>query len=90
MSNSDLWAEQLVILPMRLETITIKAGDVTQKAWVDQTNFSNQIGGDCKLSSCDQFNVGVNVADVTQRADQDVDLTDVIEDNRRLFQLFGS
>jgi hypothetical protein len=89
-SNSDLRAEQLVVLPMRLETITIKAGDVTQGAWLDQSNFSNQVGGDCKLSSCDQFNVGVNVAEITQRTDQDVDLTDVIEDNRRLFQLFGS
>ncbi len=88
MSNSDLWAEQLVVLPMRLETITIKAGDVTQKAWIDQTNFSNQVGGDCLRASCDQTNVGTNVADITQRANQDVDVRDVIEDNRRLFQSF--
>jgi hypothetical protein len=76
------------VVPMRLETITIRAGDVTQTAAIDQTNFSNQIGGDCLRSSCDQTNVGVNVAEITQRADEDVDVRDVIEDNRRLFQGF--
>ncbi len=76
------------MLPLRLETITIRAGDVTQAAAINQTNFSNQVGGDCLRASCDQTNVGVNVADITQRANQDVDVRDVIEDSRRIFQAF--
>jgi hypothetical protein len=89
MTDLELQAEGLTVLPLRLETITVKGGDVTQKSWLDQTNFNNQIGGDCKLSNCDQWNFQSNWADVDQDVDYEIEVEDVIEDNRKLFQSFG-
>ncbi len=89
MTSFDLQAEALTVLPLRLETITISGGAVTQTSKLDQHNFNNQVGGDCKLSNCDQFNAQANIAKVSQRRVSTVTLKDVIEDNRKLFQSFG-
>lgn len=89
MTDLELQAEGLTVLPLRLETITVKGGDVTQKSWIDQDNFSNQVGGDCKLSDCDQENWQSNKADVDQKADVEIEVEDVIEDRRKLWQSFG-
>ncbi len=89
MTDLELQAEGLTVLPLRLETITVKGGDVTQKSWLDQNNFSNQVGGTCKLSYCNQFNFQDNWAEVDQDADVEVEVENVIEDHRKLAQLFG-
>jgi hypothetical protein len=88
MTHSALQAEQLVVLPTRLETITIRNGDVAQRAPVSQINFNNQIGGDCIRATCTQSNMGINVAYVNESATSTTNLTDVIEDNRQMAQLF--
>src|SRR5690606_25865521 len=89
MTNLELQAEHLTVLPLRLETITVRGGAVTQRSFLDQDNFNNQIGGDCLRASCDQFNWQSNFADVDQRVRSSVEIKDVIEDHRKLFQSFG-
>lgn len=66
MRDADLQAEQLVVLPQRLETIHFRGGGVSQRSFIDQNNFNNQIGGRCFGSSCDQFSSQRNFADVDQ------------------------
>ncbi len=89
MTNLELQAEHLMVLPLRLETITIGGpkGTVDQNSWLNQRNFNNQVGGDCKLASCNQFNWQANFAKVHQlREGGGATLTDVIEDHSALFQ----
>jgi hypothetical protein len=87
----ELQAERLVVLLTRLETSTVRGNVKWDKQYVlDQHNFNNQVGGDCKLSSCEQVNVGINATQGNQSIDRSITVTDVIEDNRRLFQAFGS
>lgn len=91
MTSFELQAESLTVLPLRLETITIGGpkGTVTQDSWIGQHGANNQLGGSCKLADCDQANVGANLADIGQtRVGGGATLTDVIEDNSRLFQSF--
>jgi hypothetical protein len=89
MTSLELQAECLTVLPLRLETIVISGGPVKQDSWLNQRNFNNQVGGDCKLASCNQFNAQANFADVDQRFKSSTTLKDVIEDHRKLFQAFG-
>ncbi len=88
MTDLELQAEGLTVLPLRLETITVRGGAVDQNSWLDQTNFNNQIGGDCLKSNCDQWNVQSNWADVDQSVKSQVEIEDVIEDNRKIAQEF--
>lgn len=88
MTNLELQAESLTVLPLRLETITISGGAVTQKSYLDQGNFNNQVGGDCLKANCDQLNIQFNAAKVNQSFTSSTKLTDVIEDNRKLVQWF--
>jgi hypothetical protein len=88
MTDYELHGGQLAVLPLRLETVTITGGNVTQQAALEQINFNNQIGGNCLKASCDQVNVGINAASITQNAPQATSVTDVIEDSRRLAQIF--
>ncbi len=89
MTNFELQAEGLTVLPLRLETIVVAGGPVKQDSWLNQNNFNNQVGGDCKLSHCNQFNWQSNFADVDQRFKSTTKIEDVIEDHRKLFQAFG-
>jgi hypothetical protein len=85
MTDAGLQAEQLTLPPQRLETITLKGGSISQKAVIDQSNFSAQIGGNCLLASCDQTSVQVNAAEIDQNARSTTDVRNVLEDNRRFF-----
>jgi hypothetical protein len=88
MTDLELQAEGLIVLPLRLETITVKGGDVDQSSWLNQKNFNNQIGGTCLESDCNQFNFQSNWAEVDQDADVEVEVENVIEDSRKLYQEF--
>ena len=88
MTDLELQAEGLIVLPLRLETITVKGGDVDQSSWLNQKNFNNQIGGTCLESDCNQFNFQSNWAEVDQDADVEVEVENVIEDGRKLYQEF--
>ncbi len=73
MSDAELQAEQLVVLPQRLETMHWGGwgggwggGPVSQRSFIDQSNFNNQIGGDCFRAGCNQFNSQSNWANVDQ------------------------
>ncbi len=70
MTDTELQAEQLVVLPQRLETIHFRGGGVSQRSFIDQDNFNQQFGGRCFGSSCDQFNAQSNWANVDQDVDQ--------------------
>ncbi len=89
MTNLELQAESLTVLPLRLETITISGGPVRQDSWLNQRNFNNQVGGDCLRAGCNQYNWQANFADVDQRVRSSTTLKDVIEDARKLSQVFG-
>jgi hypothetical protein len=89
MTNLELQAEGLTVLPLRLETITIGGGPVHQDSWLNQNNSNNQIGGTCLRAGCNQFNAQANFADVDQTRISTTTLKDVIEDHRKLFQSFG-
>lgn len=78
MTDAELQAEQLIVLPQRLETITVRTGGVSQTSIIHQSNFNNQIGGDCLKASCDQVNVQSNVASVHQSVSQRVNVHDFI------------
>lgn len=88
MTRDELEAEELIILPMRLETIVITGGPVNQRSVVSQTNVNNQVGGDCIKSGCDQTNVGINITKVNQDTASETTLKDVIDDHPRFFQGF--
>ena len=88
MTDLELQAEGLIVLPLRLETITVKGGDVDQSSWLNQKNFNNQIGGTCLESDCNQFNFQSNWAEVDQDADVEVEVESVIEEGRKLYQEF--
>ncbi len=70
MTDAELQAEQLTVLPQRLETIHFRGGGVSQRSFIDQSNFNNQIGGDCFRASCDQVSVQSNSASVHQSVSQ--------------------
>ncbi|CCF86238.1 hypothetical protein [Nitrolancea hollandica] len=89
MTNLELQAESLTVLPLRLETIVISGGPVKQDSWLNQRNFNNQVGGDCLKASCNQYNWQANFADVDQKVRSSTTLKDVIEDARKLSQVFG-
>ncbi len=89
MTDLELQAEGLIVLPLRLETITVKGGDVDQSSWLNQKNFNNQIGGTCLESDCNQFNFQSNWAEVDQDVDYELEVENVIADKRQIFQLFG-
>ncbi len=89
MTDLELHGEHLAVLPLRLETVTISGGEVTQKAAIEQINFNNQIGGSCLDADCTQTKTGVNTAAITQRANSTVTITDVIEDSRLVAQAFS-
>lgn len=84
MSDAELQAEQLDVLPLRLETITIRTGSVSQVSSIHQSNFSNQIGGDCFKASCDQVNVQSNTAVVHQDLDQRITVRHFVEHRHRI------
>lgn len=88
MTSDELEAEQLIILPMRLETIVITGGPVNQRSVVSQTNANNQAGSDCIKSGCDQANAGINIVKVNQNVTTETELKDVIEDQTRFFRGF--
>jgi hypothetical protein len=90
MTNLELQAESLTVLPLRLETIVISGGPVKQDSWLNQRNFNNQVGGDCLRANCNQYNWQANFADVDQSVRSSTKLTDVIEDARKLSQVFGA
>jgi hypothetical protein len=90
MTNLELQAERLTVLPLRLETIVISGGPVKQDSWLNQRNFNNQVGGDCLRANCNQYNWQANFADVDQSVRSSTKLTDVIEDARKLSQVFGA
>ncbi len=90
MTSLELQAESLTVLPLRLETIVISGGPVKQDSWLNQRNFNNQIGGDCLKADCNQYNWQSNFADVDQRVRTSTKLEDVIEDARKLSQVFGA
>lgn len=83
MIDAELQAEGLTVLPLRLETISIRGGNVHQDSYISQRNFSNQIGGNSLYGSNDQFNFQSNYADVDQDVDYRIRVHGVIEDNRR-------
>jgi hypothetical protein len=70
MTDAELQAEQLTVLPQRLETIFIGSGPVHQSSNIHQSNFSSQVGGDCFHAGCNQFNSQSNVANVHQHVSQ--------------------
>ncbi len=79
MTDAELQGEQLVVLPQRMETMRcfgcdggffFRGGNVSQFSNIHQSNFNNQIGGDCLRSNCDQFNFQSNSAFVDQDVDQ--------------------
>lgn len=70
MTDAELQAERLTVLPQRMETITIRGGSVSQSSSIHQSNFNNQIGGRCFHASCDQVNVQSNSASVHQNVSQ--------------------
>ncbi len=88
MAKDDLEAEELIILPMRLETIVITGGPINQRSVVNQTNVNNQVGGDCIKSGCDQANTGVNITKINQDVTSEPTLKDVIEDQTKFFRGF--
>ena len=88
MTREDLEAEELIILPMRLETIVITGGPVNQRTVVSQTNVNNRMGGDCLKSGCDQTNAPVNIVKVKQDVTTETKLKDVIEDQTKFFRGF--
>lgn len=89
MSEEELQQEHLIILPLRLETITVSGGGVNQSSGIDQSAWSNQTGGVCIHSNCTQVNVQVNVAVVNQNAASSTTVSDVIDDNRSILQTFN-
>jgi hypothetical protein len=88
MAKDDLEAEELIILPMRLETIVITGGPINQRSVVNQTNVNNQVGGDCIKSGCDQTNTGINITKINQDVTSETTLKDVIEDQTKFFRGF--
>ncbi len=88
MAGEELQHERLIILPLRLETITVSGGAVTQPAGLEQSAWNNQNGGVCIHSNCTQVSVQVNVAVVGQASVSSVTLSDVIDDNRWISQSF--
>ncbi|CCF84116.1 hypothetical protein [Nitrolancea hollandica] len=70
MTDAELQAEELTVLPQRLETIFIGSGGVSQSSNIHQSNFNNQIGGTCFHASCGQFNSQSNVANVHQHVSE--------------------
>ncbi len=88
MAGGELQQEHLIVLPLRLETITVSGGAVTQPAGIEQSSLSNQTGGVCIHSNCTQVNVQVNVAVVNQNAVSSATVSDVIDDDRQIFQSF--
>ncbi len=70
MSDAELHAEELTVLPQRLETIFIGSGGVSQVSNIHQSNFNNQIGGDCFHANCSQFNALSNTTVVHQNVSQ--------------------
>ena len=88
MAGEELLEERLIILPMRLETIAVSAGEITQTAGLSQSAWSNQNGGLCIKSTCTQVSVQVNDSDVDQKAVASITVTDVIDDNRWIVQAF--
>lgn len=88
MTHSELQAEEFVVLPLRLETITAAGGDAAQQSNLTQFNFNNMIGGDCIKANCSQSSFQFNTAYVNQDLDYEVSVEDVIEDSRHIAQLF--
>jgi hypothetical protein len=88
MTHSELQAEQLVVLPLRLETVTVAGGDAAQQSGISQFNFNNMIGGDCIESNCSQSSFQFNNAYVNQDLDYELEVENVIEDSRHLAQAF--
>ncbi len=88
MTHSELQSEQLVVLPLRLETVVVAGGPVSQQSALTQYNFNNMIGGDCIKANCSQASIQFNTAYVTQSAVTRTTITDVIEDSRHLAQQF--
>ncbi len=88
MAREELQQEHLIVLPLRLETITVSGGAVTQPAGIEQSAWNNQTGGVCIHSNCTQVNVQVNVAVVNQNAVSSATVSDVIDDDRQIFQSF--
>ncbi|HEU4792068.1 MAG TPA: hypothetical protein VFS96_00250 [Nitrolancea sp.] len=88
MAGGELQQEHLIVLPLRLETITVSGGAVTQPAGIEQSAWNNQTGGVCIHSNCTQVNVQVNVAVVNQDAVSSATVSDVIDDDRQIFQSF--
>lgn len=70
MTDAELQAEQLDVLPQRLETIHV--GGISQRSDIDQNNFNLQSNRGCFFGDCDQVNVQSNSARVFQNADQDI------------------
>ncbi len=88
MTHSELQSEQFVVLPLRLETIVVAGGPVSQNSALNQYNFNNMIGGDCIKANCSQTSIQFNTAYVNQSVVSRTTITDVIEDSRRLAQQF--
>lgn len=84
MTSLDLEHEQLVVLPLRLETLVLNCAPLTttsqaaqaasQVSNVEQTNIGTQEGGLCIGSNCPQTNVQSNTANVNQQLAQVQDL----------------
>lgn len=83
MAKHELEAEQLIILPMRLETIVITGGPVNQRTGMIQANGHNQVGSDCMRSGSDPTNVEINIAKVNQDGTSETTVNDVIDDHAR-------
>lgn len=87
-AGEDLQEERLIILPLRLETITVSGGAIAQTGGLTQSAWSNQNGGVCIQSNCTQVSVQVNVAVVDQNSVSSITVSDVIDDNRSIMQAF--
>lgn len=88
MASEELQQERLIVLPLRLETVTVSGGAVAQPGGIGQSAWSNQTGGVCIHSNCTQVNVQVNVAVVNQNTVSSTTVSDVIDDDRSILQYF--
>lgn len=57
-----------LMLVAALAVPAFAAGGVSQTSNISQSNFNNQIGGDCLKANCSQVNVQSNSASVRQTA----------------------
>ena len=88
MTDLDLQAEGLTVLPLRLETMTIDGPKcaVDQGSFIRQHRAHNHAGGDGMLVSCDetstQTNTGVDPGNMTQTRVGDSGSLAVIQENK--------